>query len=793
MSTEPARTPPSDSGAGRLGTFAGVFTPSILTILGIILFQRLGFVVGAGGLVEAIGIILLATAISLVTSISLAAIATNMRVRGGGDYFLISRTLGVEYGGAIGVVLFIAQAVSIAFYCIGFGEATAAMLGKTGDAATISLIAATATLIIAGIAFIGADLATKFQFFVMIALGVALGSFFVGGVLNWDNALLGESLRASPRRAAPPFWLIFAVFFPAVTGFTQGVSMSGDLRDPSRSLPRGTFLAVGISTVVYLGAAVVFAANLPLDVLASDYGAMRKVAVAPWLIEVGVIAATLSSAMASCLGAPRILQALATDKIIPPLNMFAAGAGSTNNPRRAVLLAAGIALATVGLGNLNAVAAVVGMCFLLSYGLLNYATFVEARAHSPAFRPTFRWFNAWLSLAGAALCLFAGAMINPFAAAIAGAALLALYQYLRRAEPPGTWADSRYAYHFRRVRDHLLEMRGGSRHARDWRPFVLALCNEPIDRVRLLTFAAWIDGESGFTTAARVLTPGKVEARGEESERAPAVNGKRLAEAEESLRAQVQEAGLETFTRIVWARTVSEGLAQLLQAHGLGPVRPNTILMSAHEQFGDEPRMGDAPPPEALAAALGQRKNLILLEGDSKDWTALENTPEEERRIDVWWKDGDTSRLCLLLAHLMTRAEGWRDAEVRVHVINPASAGRDEALGRVREMLDDVRIDAEADLVDFTGPESLVEHSKGASVVFLPLRVRGGRLTGPRGGLLMESMSALPVCAMVVAGEDIDLDAQPDEPAPDATEESPDAAAATDGDAAPAPESAPVS
>lgn len=748
--------------------FAGVFTPSILTILGIIFFRRLGFVVGAGGLIEALAIIAVATTISVITSVSLSAIATNIRVRGGGDYYLISRTLGVHYGGAIGLVLFLAQSVSVAFYCIGFGESVASIAGYGGDARMTAGIAGVATLVIGAIAYAGADLATKFQYVVMAALALAIGAFFVGGIQHWDGVRLVESIKGPQDRSAPPFWVIFAVFFPAVTGFTQGVSMSGDLRDPARSLPLGTFLAVGISTLVYVGAAVTLAASVPLDILLNDYGAMRRVSVLPWLIEVGVIAATLSSAMASCLGAPRILQSLARDNVIPPLAMFAHGAGPTQNPRRAVLLGVAVALATIALGSLNAVAAVVGMCFLLSYGLLNYATFFEARARSPAFRPTFRYFNAWLSLAGAGLCVYAGVMINPVAAAVAGACMVALYQYLRRAAPQAAWADSQYAYHFRRVRDHLNEMRDGSVHARDWRPFVLALCNDAYSRVRLLTFASWIDGESGFTTAVRILTPEKNG--GEENGRGKAPDGERLANAEESLRNEVREAGLQTFTRIIETPTVAEGLAVLLQSHGLGPLRANTILMSAREQFREPPREGDAPPPEALAAALGQKKNLILVEGEDSDWTTLEATDRKSRKIDVWWKESDTCRLSLLLAHLMTRSEDWREATVRVRVIHQGAASREDALADVRAMLEDARIDAELDLVDFIGPESLKERSRDATLVFIPLRVRGGRLTGPRGQPLKGVLEALPVCAMVVAGEDIELDAQPDDATTDEAE-----------------------
>lgn len=744
-----------------MGTFAGVFTPSILTILGIILFQRLGYVVGAGGLLEALLVIALATTISVITSMSLSAIVTNIRVRAGGDYYLISRTLGAHYGGAIGVVLFLAQAVSVAFYCIGFGEAIASLLGQPGDATVIGGVAAIAVLAIVCIAYVGADLATKFQYVVMAALGCALFAFFIGGAMKWDASTLSQSMRPIEPRQAAPFWLVFAVFFPAVTGFTQGVSMSGDLRDPSRSIPRGTFLAVGLSTVVYVIAAVVFAACLPLNVLASDYGAMRTVAVYPWLIEVGVIAATLSSAIASCLGAPRILQSLAKDGVIPPLNVFAHGSGPSDNPRRGVLLTAAIALATIALGSLNAVAAVVGMCFLLSYGLLNYATFFEARARSPAFRPRFRFFNAWTSLGGAGLCLLCGIMISPIAAAVAGALVVALHQYLRTTAPHAAWADSRYAYHFRRVRDHLTDMREGGSHPRDWRPFVLALCNDELDRVRLLRFASWIDGESGFTTAVRVITP-EPHMEGSGSHVA-AVSSNVVQSAEEALREQVHSAGLETFTRVIGARSVSEGLTQLVQAHGLGALRPNTLLMSAHEQFGEAARTGDAPPPEALAAALGQRRNLILLEGDERDWASVESTEESRRIIDVWWKDTDSGRLCLMLAHLMSRSRGWRDAAIRVHIINLVGAEQALALKRAQAMLDDVRVDARADIVEYSGIESLVKHSRDASVAFVPLRVRGGRLSGPLGGPIREALPALPIVALVAAGEDIDLNAQPDQ------------------------------
>jgi hypothetical protein len=220
---------------GRLGTFAGVFTPSVLTILGIILFLRLGFVVGSAGLGRALLIIGLANLISVLTSFSLATIATNLRVKGGGDYYLISRTLGVEFGGALGVVLFLAQSISIAFYTTGFGEAIGAVVGS-GPGWLPQTVAAGAVVGLFVLAWVGADAATRFQYVVMTVLAGAIVAFFAGGLPSFDGQLLRANWTPGGGHS---FWLVFAIFFPAVTGFTQGVSMSGDLRDPARSLPLG--------------------------------------------------------------------------------------------------------------------------------------------------------------------------------------------------------------------------------------------------------------------------------------------------------------------------------------------------------------------------------------------------------------------------------------------------------------------------------------------------------------------------------------------------------------------------
>ena len=555
-----SKNPPS---AGKLGTFTGVFTPSVLTILGIILFLRLGYVVGSAGLAKGLVIIALANAISVLTSISLSAVATNLKVKGGGDYYLISRTLGVAFGGAIGLVLFLAQSVSIAFYCIGFAEAVSAFFSPA-DPIAVQAIAAGAVTFLLIFAWKGADWATRFQFGVMALLILALLSVCIGGIRNWDSALLAANW-AAPENGAP-FWMLFAIFFPAVTGFTQGVSMSGDLAEPGKSIPMGTFSAVGVSIFVYFGVSILFAATTPNDVLSSDYGAMKRVSAAGFFIDAGVIAATLSSAMASFMGAPRILQSLAADKVFSSLAPFAKTSGPTQNPRRGVLLAAGIAFVTIALGKLNLIASVVSMFFLISYGLLNYATYFEARTQSPSFRPRFKWFSPRLSLLGFLICAGTMLAIDPKSGAVAIALLFAIYQYLQRTAGPSRWADSSRSYHMQRVRKHLLAAGEEVVHPRDWRPHLLVFTQDSDRRSPLLTFADWIEGDSGFAQAVQVIQGENPMARILSDS------------AHRKLTADIARGRHPMFPLTICSKDATQVMDTLIQSSGFGPLRPNTVV-----------------------------------------------------------------------------------------------------------------------------------------------------------------------------------------------------------------------
>ena len=734
---------------GTLGTFAGVFTPSVLTILGIILFLRLGFVVGSAGLGRALIILALANGISVLTSISLSAIATNLKVKGGGDYYLISRTLGLEFGGAIGIVLFLAQSVSIGFYCIGFGEVVNSLLtGKLNHLPQI--IAAVAVSLLFILAWLGADWATRFQYVVMSILTAALISFFIGGYINWNPALLAENWSV-PSPANLGFWALFAIFFPAVTGFTQGVSMSGDLKDPGKSLPRGTFIAVGVSILVYFIAAIVFAATLPADVMIGDYAAMNRVAYFGVLITAGVIAATLSSAMASFLGAPRILQSLAVDRIFPFLNPFARGSGPNENPRRGVLLSAGIAYATIGLGQLNLIAAVVSMFFLISYGLLNYATYFEARAASPSFRPRFRYFNKWLSLAGAIACLGTMMAVDFRAGIVAIAVLFAIFQYLKRTAGPARWADSRRSYHIQRTREHLLAAASEPEHPRYWRPQILAFSNDTRRRSQLLKFASWIEGGSGLTTAVRII----------EGEGLKMIKLK--AEAAAELQLDLQKDGARAFPLVVAAPNLQNGVQSVVQAYGIGTLKANTILLN---WLSDSSRavlgLSGAEISRNIRSAYLYGCNVVILDVKADKWEAIQETEERNRYVDVWWWGDATSRLMLLMAYLMTRHENWDQSRLRLLAVDDGRQP-DLTIENIQKMLEEVRIEAEPEIVRDVDADTFAEYSAEAAVTFIPFRIKNNRIVDLFGNPIETTLFLLPVTAMVLAAEDIELDAEPEE------------------------------
>ena len=597
----------------------------------------------------------------------------------------------------------------------------------------------------------------------MFILGGALISFFAGAQAGFSLPTLEQGWDAPEQ--GPPFWTIFAILFPAVTGFTQGVSMSGDLKNPARSLPVGTFLAVGLSTVVYIVAMFALAGSLSSTGLSNDYDSLKRVSVVPWLVDLGVLSATLSSALASFLGAPRVLQALASDRLFKPFTYFAAGDGPTQNPRRGVVMTGIITLATIALGDLNTIAALVSMFFLVSYGLLNYATFVEAAGASPSFRPRFRFFHARASLGGTGLCGFVMLMIDPMACAVALGTLGALYHYVRWTAGDVVWHDSRRAYRFKQVKDGIRELAVDPESPTDWQPHILVFTEQPGRRSRLLRAAGWITGGAGMLTAVQLI----------EGDAASAAVRQACDDAETALQDELQAQGLDAYPLVVAAPDLRVGASTLLQSWGVGPIHSNTVLLNWYDSQNTE-----SLPTLSLwyarllqrAARLGQ--HVVVLDADDDDWRTLEAAQSDQRRIDVWWFGGDSSRLALLFAYLMTRSDDWDEATIRVLAPAPAaSAKKSEA--SLRKRLDELRIDAQVEVLNTQDGPGMYNASADASLVLIPLRLEGMSTLHPTGGPVDELFEPLPVVAMVAASGDVKL--TPDEsvtPEVDAPSESSD-------------------
>jgi len=391
------------------------------------------------------------------------------------------------------------------------------------------------------------------------------------------------------------------------------------------------------------------------------------------------------------------------------------------------------------------------MFFLISYGLLNYATFFETRAGSPSFRPRFHWYDSRLSLAGGLACLAVMLAINLTAGAIAMSFLFAIYQYLKQTSGPARWADSRRSYHLERIRENLLAAAREPEHPRDWRPQLLVFSDDPHRRKRLLQFAEWLEGDAGFATVVRIL-----EGEGPKMLRL-------RAEAEDELRKDIANNGSEAFPLVIVAPSFIPGIHTLVQAYGIGPLKANTILLNWFEhQPTDHTGIRQILYGRRIKMAFRLGCNIIVLVSNDDKWKKLKSATPEERRIDVWWWDDATSHLMLLLAYLTTRNEDWQAAKIRVlapSIDHPS----EKAMQDFRQKLEDARIEAETEIVFNANMSNIIAYSQDASLVFLPFRLKGNQPLDPFDNPVEHILSKLPITALVLAAKDIELEAEPEE------------------------------
>lgn len=703
---------PGSGGAAenRLGAFGGVFTPSILTILGVIMFMRAGFVVGQAGIFDALLILLISKSITTLTSISISAVSTNTPVAGGGAYFLISRALGPEFGGAIGVALYCAQAVSVPFYILGFTEAL--VRSFPGTRLYFAVIAAAVTLLLFLVAYGGAKWAIKAQYGIMAVLALSIVAF-IGGALehfswtrfnaNWSCAFSGEGMS---------FWAVFAIYFPAVTGIMAGVNMSGDLKEPGRAIPIGTFAAVGVGFIVYFAQVLIIGgAQSRAQLLSVSFETMGSQALfgTGYLVVAGVFAATLSSAIGSFLGAPRVLQAVARDGVIPLLRPFARGAAPGNEPHRALWLTLGGSLVIIGWAALdtngeafNVLAAVVTMFFLYTYGMVNLAAFVESFARNPSFRPRFRYYHWAPALVGALACAATAFLIDPPAAVIAAFFVAILYLFLTRRVLRVRFGDARWGFAYSRLRASLFRLSKVPIHPKNWRPMLLVLTGNPETRMTMVMYALWIGEARGMVTLARVLV-GQMQQIAKLREAAV-----------EQLESFLRENDFEALCSVVITRSLDEGFNALIQGYPISPLRPNIVMMG----WSSDPERADF---------FARYLNMVWVLGMSLIVVRDKGFPREPgpKRIDIWWRGRENGSLMVLLAHLLTLNWNWLDAQIRLLRLIGDEAGRGPSTQAMQDLLTQARVNATVQILVSEAPfaEILQRHSADASVVLLGFTV----------------------------------------------------------------------
>uniref|UniRef100_A0A8D3DRP8 Solute carrier family 12 member 2 n=1 Tax=Scophthalmus maximus TaxID=52904 RepID=A0A8D3DRP8_SCOMX len=727
-------------------------------------------------------IIAMATVVTTITGLSTSAIATNGFVRGGthtyfsrmmgpavgGAYYLISRSLGPEFGGSIGLIFAFANAVAVAMYVVGFAETVVELLAgadaiMTDEINDIRIIGTITVILLLGISVAGMEWEAKAQIFLLFVLITAIINYFIGtfipvkakesvGFFGYHGSIMWENM--GPAFRGETFFSVFSIFFPAATGILAGANISGDLADPQLAIPRGTLLAILITGIVYLGVAVSTGASIVREAtgnvndtissqfrmncteaacnfgydfsscktdkeschygLLNDFQVMSMVSGFGPIISAGIFSATLSSALASLVSAPKVFQALCKDNIYPGLAMFAKGYGKNNEPLRGYILTFGIALAFILIAQLNIIAPIISNFFLASYALINFSVFHASLANSPGWRPSFKYYNMWVSLAGAILCCVVMFVINWWAALLTNVIVLGLYIYVSYKKPDVNWGSSTQALTYHQALTHTLHLSGVEDHIKNFRPQCLVMTGYPNSRPALLDLVHSFTKNVGLTICGHIRT----------------VSRKLccyLANDQSRYQRWLLKNETKAFYTPVFAEDMRQGTQYLLQAAGLGRLKPNTLVLGfkndwrdgdmmnvetyismIHDafdlQFGavilrlkegldvshiqgqgikhtstrttlqsiqqcDDEEDGKATTQPLLKKG---RRSILLVPLNVSDQRLLEASQQFHKKqgkgtVDVWWLFDDGG-LTLLIPYLLTNKKRWKDCKIRVFI-----------------------------------------------------------------------------------------------------------------------------
>ncbi len=648
---------PAEGGGHGFGT-SPVFLASISTILGAILFLRFGYAVGHVGFLGTLAIILIGHAVTVPTALAIAEISTNRKVEGGGEYFIISRSFGTTIGGAIGISLYLSQAISVAFYMIAFAEAFrplqpwyAELTGWAFDPRIISLPATIALAVL--VLTRGASLGVRALWVVVGILALSLLLFFLGDPVAGtvpQGALLAQVDDPDP------FIIVFAIVFPAFTGMTAGVGLSGDLANPRRSIPLGVVSATVTGMVMYVWIGYKLAVSAPADQLASNALIMSDIAIWGPIIPIGLAAATVSSAIGSILVAPRTLQALGSDQVLPSprANRFLGlGIGTTNEPRNATLITTTIAIVTVMLGNVNAVARIISMFFMVTYGALCTISALEHFASRPSYRPSFR--SKWyLSLLGAVMCLALMLQMDPLYAILAIAIMIGLYHMIRyqRGGDDLTAIFKGVLTQATRFSQIKLQKGAASQTSDEWRPSVIMVNERTFDRSSPIQFFSWLTRRHGVGTYLH-YTEGHLDRETYQQSRQ---HLERLINMMQARRSAI-------YVDTIISPSKRSALAQALQLPGISGMENNCLLQEFSPN--DDPEVLEEIV-RGVQLSSAARINSLILRHDEQFFG-------QRTQMDIWLTlpDYQNGNLMILLAYILLGSPDWARAHIRMFAAFP--------------------------------------------------------------------------------------------------------------------------
>ncbi|TKA67795.1 hypothetical protein B0A49_08122 [Cryomyces minteri] len=542
---KPGSFPRPVGGSAKLGTFAGVFVPTSLNVLSILMFLRFGFILGQSGVVGMMVMLIACYAINLVTTMSISAIASNGTVRGGGAYYLISRSLGPEFGGSIGIVFYLGFVFNTGMNAVGLIDCLKQNFGvETGNWANW--------------------LPEGFWLQYLWATVVLLAC------LSWEtfkNNLMPHFTRGadgSQVHGKETYQDLFGILFPATGGIFAGASMSGDLKHPSKAIPKGTLYGLLLTFFAYAVVILAMAASISRTSFYHNVNVIQDVNVSGVLILLGECATSLFSSLMGVIGSAKLLQALARDHLLPGLSVFGQGTKGSDEPTYAIIVTYIVAQLTM-LSDINQIASFVTMTYLMTFLVTNLACFLLKVSSAPNFRPSFHYFNWWTAAIGT---IVSGATMffvdGVYASACVGV-LVVIFLIIHYTTPPKSWGDVSQSLIYHQVRKYLLRLR--QEHVKFWRPQILLLVNDPRRQFKLIQFCNSLKKGALFVLGHVIVTQdfgGAVpEARRQQTAWTKYIDFSRV----------------KAFVNIAISPAVEWGARNIVLSAGLGGMRPNIVVM----------------------------------------------------------------------------------------------------------------------------------------------------------------------------------------------------------------------